>query len=245
MCGGHYYRWKHGKSMEPPLRKVRPAGSPPLRCSIDGCDKPTVGRGWCSSHYSAWTISGDPMKRSRRSPGTPKPICTIEGCERPVYARGLCHAHEQRKRRGVPMDRPLRKYTPGIRPFPKKRTPRADLPCSYEGCDRLRFARGLCGPHHWRLIRGLPMDKPIRQVGNGSISNGYRAIVRRGHPNANPRTGMILEHRWVMSETLGRPLRPGENVHHKNGDRLDNRPENLELWLVSQPPGQRVSDLSA
>lgn len=35
---------------------------------------------------------------------------------------------------------------------------------------------------------------------------------------------------------------PDENVHHKNGDRKDNRPENLELWNTSQPSGQRVED---
>lgn len=70
---------------------------------------------------------------------------------------------------------------------------------------------------------------------------GYVQIWKPEHPNAKM-AGYIHEHRLVMSEHLGRPLFTHESIHHKNGDRKDNRLKNLELWSSMQPSGQRVED---
>jgi hypothetical protein len=62
------------------------------------------------------------------------------------------------------------------------------------------------------------------------------------HPNAKSKPGWIAEHVWVMSQLLGRPLRKGESVHHRNNIKHDNRPGNLELWHTHQPKGASVED---
>lgn len=71
--------------------------------------------------------------------------------------------------------------------------------------------------------------------------SGYVKKYSPEHPNNV--IGYVLEHRLVMEEILGRYLEPNEEVHHKNGIRNDNSKENLELWVKSQPAGQRVDDM--
>ena len=49
------------------------------------------------------------------------------------------------------------------------------------------------------------------------------------HPHAT-KAGYVLEHRLTMEEKLGRYLRPGEVVHHRDKNKLNNNPANLILY---------------
>ncbi len=70
-----------------------------------------------------------------------------------------------------------------------------------------------------KFMRGE--QSPFFSNGATVTSGGYRAILVGEK--------YILEHRLIMEEHLGRKLERDEHIHHKDGDKLNNKLENLEL----------------
>ena len=181
-------------------------------------------------HYRRVLRSGDP--------GPPGPLrqrqaCRVDGCDAEVDAKQLCHGHYQRLlRQNQEIETPLRGSLSS---------------CLADGCERPIQAKGYCGAHYKRLRKhGDPqVHIPLREPGGtGHMSHGYPQVCvppELRHLSSGATT--MAEHRFIVARELGRPLRSDEHVHHINGVKSDNRPENLELWSTYHPKGQRVGDL--
>ena len=101
---------------------------------------------------------------------------------------------------------------------------------------------GMCGKERWvtsvniKKVRWCLDCFYKRKVGENNpnwkggktISNGYYRIKMPNHPFANPQ-GYVYEHRLIMADLVGTENMIGMEVHHKDGNKLNNDPNNLEL----------------
>lgn len=181
-------------------------------------------------------------------------------------SHGLCYLHYDRKLRGYTGARECKRCGKEYKADSRSwlcRGCRASGKCFESDCNRKLFKARKCHTHYKDLVLGVRYKKCAKKTCAGLVRVGPRGgrvhcdehyrpseWSDTGHASVNSdgyvtiRVGgrICREHTLVMEAVVGRKLLLGENVHHINGIRDDNRPENLELWNTSQPKGQRVSD---
>jgi len=111
----------------------------------------------------------------------------------------------------------------------KRRPPKT---CRFPDCEATieKGAKGYCGKHAQRIRR---YGDPSYVAPSSDVREHMRAAQLRRFPSVKPTTYRKLfgrhEHRVVAEEKLGRTLRPDEHVHHRDHNRQNNAPDNLEV----------------
>jgi transposase-like protein len=160
--------------------------------------------------------------------------CKISGCENAVTYKSaqLCNACYLRIRRRGTAEKLVN---------PPSAEEKAEVIRLYmEGVSCIKIAKqfgwGRDKPRFWLKRWGIDRrpvgfqkgNKPANYIGKRSDGYGYVLVHAPDHPSAD-KHGCVREHRLVMENIAGRRLKRNELVHHKDGNKSNNSPENLEI----------------
>jgi hypothetical protein len=215
-------------------------------CSYAPCDREQATKGLCKGHYNQQWLGKEltPIRPGGIQNNRKFFSCKVDNCENPHSAKEFCKNHYNQHYAGRPVGELKAK-----RKDKKKQT--KENMCAFPGCDYLWISRGYCTTHSGQLLYAeklTPIKKKFQPTDWGDWATDKDGYVIRYKGVREREGGPVvfrkrqLQHRLVMEEHIGRPLKNTENVHHKNGVKDDNRIENLELWSTGQPAGQRVKD---
>ena len=201
-------------------------------CIAEGCERSPKARGYCHMHYRRLIKHGDlnfdraamyargfPERKAR----TPKFEMKCEGCgDSFSTTRSVSSRSGEITRKFCTREC-----------YAKHKDPKPTFCCDQCG-DTAQRSKSANNAYNYkqRFCSKICADAAQR---TGSLDkNGYVVTTINGVAK--------MEHRRVMEKKIGRELRAHETVHHVNGVRTDNRPENLELFSSRHGKGQRVSD---
>lgn len=110
------------------------------------------------------------------------------------------------------------------------------VPCKVEGCGKVdpHGSQGMCGKHAQRMRRYGDPNYVTPEDRRRELSRLAQPKLGQLQPHTYKKHLGRHEHRKVAEEMLGRPLLSCEIVHHKDGDKHNNDPSNLQILTQSE-----------
>jgi hypothetical protein len=187
-------------------------------CSIEGCERTFVARGYCGMHYWRWSTSGDPGPADLINKPAKGLTCQVDGCCKEVKSKGYCSTHYWRWRAHG---------DPGSAVIWKGK--RRGVPCEVAECTRQAEGVGLCRMHYERRRRTgtLAGPNPLKAArGEG----GYNGQGYRGHhcerpfsSGASPCNGAVSRPRASQGRDGAPPRWEPIAEHHRQLGAMDSR----------------------